>query len=361
AGVDLLRLTLPYLAFAAPVAVLMSVLNANHRFAPAALGTVAFNATMLAVLFLILKLRGGDSLSGRLLAGGVALAGMAQMGLVVTAVWIGPERVAPLRIAFGRAMRRFLTLAIPALIATGIPQIAIIGGVMVASESQSAVSWLYYANRLVELPLGVVGIAVGTVLVPALTHALRSGDRAELAAAESRGIELALGLTLPAAIALAILARPTVGVLFQHGAFTAADAAETAAALVAFSFGLPGHVLVKALAPAFFAREDTTTPMHAALLGFAAALAGSLVLFPIFGHVGVAAAIALSGWIAAALLGLLIGRRGEFLLDGAARRRLPRIVAAGCVMGIVVAVANKFMGATLAAGGPEGALALFGI
>ena len=336
-AVELARLMLPYLALAGPLAVLMGVLNANHRFAFAALATVAFNATMLAALFIIFMLQAGDSaVSGQILAASVALAGVAQLVLVGIGVWIAPERVTPLSVSFGSPMRRFLALAIPGLVASGIPQITIIAGVMVASASPNAVSWLYYANRLIELPLGMVGIAIGTVLVPAFSHALRSGDRAELAAAESRGLELALGLALPAGAALAVLAQPIVAVLFERGAFTAADTAATAAALAAFALGVPGHVLVKAFSPVFFAREDTSTPMRAALLGFVIALIGSLALLPILGHVGIAVAIAVSGWATAGVLGFLIARRIGFSLDAEAQRRLPRIAFAVVVMGVAL-------------------------
>jgi putative peptidoglycan lipid II flippase len=213
------------------------------------------------------------------------------------------------------------------------------------------VSWLYYANRLMELPLGIVGIAIGTVLVPAFAHALRSGDRHELAAAESRGLELALGLALPAAVALAVLAHPIVQVLFQRGAFTTADTAATATALIAFAAGLPGHVLVKMFSPIFFAREDTATPMRATLAGLAVAVAGSLALFPTLGHVGVAVAISLSGWATAGVLGWLVARRIGFSLDRAARRRLPRIVVASLVMGAVLAAASMQVAPWLAGRG----------
>ena len=337
-AVELARLMLPYLALAGPIAVLMGVLNANHRFALAALATAAFNATMLAALGVIFLLQSGDSaLSGRIVAFSVALAGLAQLVLVGVAVWIGPERVTPLGVSFGAPMRRFLALAIPGLVASGIPQITIIAAVMVASASPSAVSWLYYANRLVELPLGIVGMAIGTVLVPAFAHALRSGDSGELAAAESRGLEIALFLALPAAVALAVLAKPIVAVLFQRGAFTAVDTAATAAALSALALGMPGHVLVKAFSPIFFAREDTATPMYAALVGFAVALLGSLLLLPSLGHVGVAIAAGASGWVAAGVLGIIIARRIGFSIDGNARYRLPRIVFATVVMGIAIA------------------------
>jgi putative peptidoglycan lipid II flippase len=352
-AVELARLMLPYLALAGPLAVLMGVLNANHRFAFAALATAVFNATMLSALGLVLLLQAGDStLSGRIVAASVALAGAAQLVLVGIAVWIVPERVTPLAVSFGPPIRRFLALAIPGLVAGGIPQITIIAAVMVASASRSAVSWLYYANRLIELPLGIVGIAIGTVLVPAFAHALRSGDKAELVAAESRGMEIATFLALPAAAALAVLAEPIVAVLFQRGAFTAADTRATAAALTALALGMPGHVLVKAFSPIFFAREDTATPMMAALVGFAVALAGSLLLMPSLGHVGVAIAVAVSGWVSAGMLAGIIARRMGFSLDANARHRLPRIAWAALIMGIAIAALQMALAPWL--GGPSG-------
>ncbi|MFA6265709.1 MAG: murein biosynthesis integral membrane protein MurJ [Pseudolabrys sp.] len=356
-AIEFARLMLPYLIFAGPVAVLMGILNANGRFIAAAFATSAFNAAMLTALGVVFILHSGDSdRSAQIVSIGTAFAGLAQLALVGAAAWRGPARMAPLSISFGPDMRRFLALAIPGLVASGIPQITVIAGVMVASASSSAVSWIYYANRLIELPLGIVGIAIGTVLVPAFTHAIRSGDRRELGHVESRGIELALGLALPAAIALAVLAEPIVHVLFQHGAFRPEDTAATASALAAFALGLPGHVLVKTFSPIFFAREDTGTPMRAALFGFAFAIIGSLILMPIMGHTGVALAIALSGWAAAILLGVLIARRIGFSIDRDARRRLPRIVLAAIVMGIALVAAHRGTQALVSTGLTRAAL-----
>lgn len=360
-AVELARLMLPYLAVAGPLAVLMGVLNANHRFVFAALAGTAFNVTMLAALVVIFAVHGGDSAwSGLILAASVAVAGFVQLALLGAAVWAGPEKVTPLSVSFSSDMRRFLALVIPGLIANGIPQIAIIAGTMVASLSPSAVSWIYYANRLIELPLGIVGIAIGTVLVPAFTHALRSGNRAELAAAESRGLELALGLTLPAAVALAVLAHPLVAVLFERGAFTPADTVATAAALAVFALGLPGHVLVKTFSPVFFAREDTATPMRAALFGFVVALVGSMAMMPLLGHAGIALAIAASGWATAAVLGLLIAQRIGFSLDADVRRCLPRIALAAAMMGLALG-AGQFLLAHWLAGGRLGRLLALGL
>jgi putative peptidoglycan lipid II flippase len=346
---DLARLMLPYLVIAGPLAVMMGVLNANHRFTAAAFVTAAFNGTMLAALGLIFLSHQGDSpFSGRVLALGVAAGGLAQITLVGIAVWFGSTRIRPLSISFGPQMRRFVALALPALIAGGIPQITVIGGVMVASASRSAVSWIYYANRLIELPLGIIGIAVGTVLVPAFAHAMRSADKSELAYVESRGMELTLGLTLPAAIGLAVLAEPIVSALFQHGAFMPSDTQATAAALSAFALGLPGHVLVKTFSPVFFAREDTATPMRAALFGFAIAIVGSLILMPFLGHVGIALATALSGWASAAMLGVTISRRIGFAIDAEAQRRLPLLVVAALAMGAAIYAARQLLSPWLA-------------
>lgn len=335
------RLMLPYLAIAGLLAVLMGVLNANDRFGAASSAAFVFNVVLVIVLAAILmRETDGGPLSGMKLSAGVALAGLAQVILLGGAVWIGKERVTPLSVSFGPEMRRFLALAIPGLVAGGIPQLTLIAAVMVASAQPNAVSWIYYAIRLFELPLGIVSIAIGTVLVPAFTQAVRRNNRAALIASESRGLELALGLSLPAAIGLALLAHPIVRALFERGAFQPQDTAATAAALAMFALGLPGHVLVKVFAPAFFAREDTATPMRAALFGFAVAIAGSLALMPVFGHVGVALATAASGWASALVLGWLVSKRIGFALDIDARRRLPRICTAALGMGLAVGAAD---------------------
>jgi putative peptidoglycan lipid II flippase len=204
---------------------------------------------------------------------------------------------------------------------------------VIASSSPSAVSWLYFANRLIELPLGMVGVAMGTVLVPELTRALRGDDGTALAHAQSRGLELAAGLALPATLGLIVLSESVVRLLFEHGVFAASDTAATAQALRWLALGLPAHVLVKALSPALFARGDTLTPLLATLKGLAVAIVLALVLGRVFGAGGIAASIACGAWSSA----LSLVRRGAaiagFSIDAAARRRLPRIAAAALAMG----------------------------
>ena len=230
-------------------------------------------------------------------------------------------------------MRGFLGKAIPGMIAGAGPQGLVVAGAIIASSSPSAVSWLYFANRLIELPLGIVGVAMGTVLVPELARALRNDDRIAAAHAESRGLELAVGLALPAMLGLIVLGQPVVRMLFEHGLFTAADTVGTAHALMLLALALPAHVLVKALSPAFFARGDTLTPLMATLKGFAVAIVLGIVLGQVYGAGGIAASIALGAWSSAFTLVRGIAAGFGFSIDDACRRRLPRIGAAALVMG----------------------------
>ncbi len=333
AAIDYLRITAPYVALAGVVAVVAAALNAEGRVLAVAVGVVAFNAILvLAVVWIAAREGTAPFAVGAWLAHAIVLAGTAQ--LLVTGAGLlrlRPVAVRP-RLPLSKDTRRFFTLALPGLIAAGIPQLKLIAGAMIASASPAAVSWLYYANRLYELPLGVVSVVTAAVLVPAIAASAHGGSHDDVVGAQSRGYEIVLGLALPAASAFALLARPIAGGLFEHGAFGPRDTAAVAAALAAIAAGLPGHTLEKMLGAVSFAHEDTRTPMLAALAGLGTAIAGALALFPAYGHVGVAAAIAISGWIGAALLGAVLWRRGWLGLDQAALRRLPRIAAATAVM-----------------------------
>ncbi len=326
------RLMLPYLAFAGPATVMMALMSAQHRFALTAFSPLLFNIALISVMIALLGWRQDPAYAALIMAATVGIAGLLQ--LLILLLRRGGDRVAtPVRISLDTDMRGFIGKAIPGMIASSGPQLLVVGGAIIASSSPSAVSWLYFANRLIELPLGIVGVAMGTVLVPELTRALRGDDRIAIAHAESRGLELAVGLALPATLGLIVLSAPIVRMLFEHGAFTALDTAATAHALVWLALGLPAQVLVKALSPAFFAREDTLTPLLAVLKGFVVTIVLSVVLGQIFGPSGIAAGIALGAWSSA----FALIRRGAatfgFSIDAAARRRLPRIVTAALIMG----------------------------
>jgi putative peptidoglycan lipid II flippase len=207
---------------------------------------------------------------------------------------------------------------------------------VIATLQDRVVSWLYYADRLFQLPLGVIGVAIGVVLLPALSQKLRSGDHAAVVASENRALEFALLLTLPAATALFLAAEPIIRVLFERGAFTPFDTEATAAMLSAFALGLPAYVLIKVLHPSFFAREDTRTPMIFAGISLATNAALSILLFLAIGPTGIAVAATVSGWINVALLAYKLRSRLEFRADGLFRRRFAGILAASALMGAVV-------------------------
>ncbi len=342
-AVIFVRLSVPYIAIAGLVAVAASILNAQGRVAAAAFGLVVFNFVLVAVVaILLLAGVAADARAGAILSSAIAIAGLAQLLLVMGAVLrSGAAPIRP-RLPLSRNARRFFAQAVPGVVAGGIPQLKLMVGAMVASSSQAAMSWLYYANRLYELPLGVVSIAIAAVMVPAIAASVRAGAADEIASAQSRAIEIALGLALPSAVAFAVLAEPIVGGLFERGAFGPNDTAAVAGALAAISAGLPGHVLEKVFGAVSFAHEDTRTPMFTALAGLAVALTGALILFPRYGHVGIAGAIAISGWVGASLLGVILWRRRWLKIDRETSRRLPLIVAAAAIMGIVIAGANAY-------------------
>jgi putative peptidoglycan lipid II flippase len=236
-------------------------------------------------------------------------------------------------------VRRLAALAVPGLIAGGVTQINIVIGTMIASFAPGAIAILGYADRLYQLPLGIVGATIAVVMLPDLARHLRAG-RDDLADhTQNRSLEFAMALTLPAAIALFVLAKPIVQVIYQRGEFGPDDTIATARTLMAFAAGLPAFVLIKVFSPGFFAREDTKTPMWFAAIGVIVNILGSLALFPSLTYVGIAIATSLSGWVNAFLLGWTLNRRGHFVFDGKVRRNMPMVLVAAIGMGIGVFLA----------------------
>ncbi|CCD99890.1 murein biosynthesis integral membrane protein MurJ [Bradyrhizobium sp. STM 3809] len=329
------RLMLPYLAFAGPSTVLLALSSARGRFVLAAFAPLLFNVALIAVTIVLLAQHPDPARGALLLAATIGIAGLLQ--LIMLARRGGRNKIAtPVRVSFDAAMRGFFARALPGMVASAGPQLLAVGGAIIASATPSAVSWLYFANRLIELPLGLVGVAMGTVLIPELTRALHAGDAAALSKVQSRGLELTMGLALPATLGLMILNAPIIGLLFEHGAFDAEDAAATAQVLTWLAAALPAQVLTKALQPAFFAREDTQTPLRATLIGCGVAIALAFLLGQMFAASGIAAGLALGAWANAVVL----LRRGAssfgFAISGAARRRLPRIALAAALMAVAL-------------------------
>ncbi|MEM8855140.1 MAG: lipid II flippase MurJ, partial [Pseudomonadota bacterium] len=279
---------------------------------------------------------------------GVFLAGILQLVLLIFAVRRLGVHLTLKRPRSSPRVKRLLTLAIPGIAAGGITQINIVAGTIIASFWTGAVSHLYYADRLYQLPLGMVGIAIGVALLPDLSRRLRAKDVGGALWTQNRALEFALMLTLPAAAALIVVPLELVVVLFERGAFTREDAALTAAAVSAYGFGLPAFVLIKVFSPSYFAREDTKTPMIFAGISMAVNVAGSIVLALMLApdglaHVGIAAATSLAGWVNAALLFIGLLRRGDFRADDVLYVRLSGFLAAALAVAIAAVVVAQFL------------------
>jgi putative peptidoglycan lipid II flippase len=330
ASVELSRITFVYILFISLVALQSGVLNSLGRFAAAAAAPIVLNLCLIGALLLSALWLDAPA---HALAWGVAAAGLLQFLWLRLAV-----RRAGLAPAFRRPritprIKRLFALILPGAIGAGVAQINLFADVIFASLLPTgAVSYLYFADRVNQLPLGVIGVAVGTALLPLMARQLRAGEHEQALVSQNRAIELALLLTVPAALGLAVLSLPVISVLFERGAFGPAEARATSAALAAYVLGLPAYVLVKVLTPGFFAREDTRTPVKIAIVCLLANVVLSLSLIWFLAHVGIALATTISAWLNAGLLGRGLRREGLLRSDQRLRRRLPAILGAGVVM-----------------------------
>jgi putative peptidoglycan lipid II flippase len=344
-SVLLTRITFPYLLCMSLTALSAGMLNAMGRFAAAAAAPIILNVITIGAMILAASFHLHNSPeAAMILAWAVAVSGFAQLSLLALAA---RRREMDLSFRLPRLtpdVKRLFVLAGPGVVTAGITQINLLIGTMIASMAEGAVSYLYYADRVNQLPLGIVGIAIGVVLLPELSRRLASGDHGAAMHSHNRALEFALILTLPAAVALCVVPGPIIQVLFQRGAFDAEDARAVSMALAAFAVGLPAFVLIKVLLPGFFAREDTRTPMMFAAVSAGVNIAGSLSLFFVLGHVGIAIATSLAAWTNAALLGVTLTRRGDFVLDQALRKRAKLIALACLIMGAVLWVAAMPLG-----------------
>ena len=323
-----------YILFISLVALLSGVLNAHGHFTEAGFVPVLMNLMFIAAMLLAIWL-GWDM--GLTLAWTVPVTGVAQLAFTwVAAAKLG-FRFTPRLPKWTPDLKRLATIAAPALLAGGVVQINLLVGRQVASYTEGAVSWLVYADRLYQLPLGVVGIAIGTVLLPDLSRRLRAGDAAGGRESFNRGCEFALALTVPAAVALVVIALPLTSVLYERGAFGPDDTASTALALAIYGAGLPAFVLHKVLQPLYYAREDTRRPFRYAVISMILNAAIAVGLMPYIGFAAAALATTLAGWIMVAQLWFGTRRMGdEARLDTRSRSRIPRVVLASLAMGAVL-------------------------
>ena len=335
-AVTLSRITFPYLILICLAALVSGVLNGLDRFTAASASYVLFNIISIAFM---LGLAPYVPTIGHALSWGVTASGVAQLAVLMVAMhragmgfrvpW--PRLTPPIRVLLRRMG--------PGLIGAGVTQLNLAVDVIIASLLPAGtVSVLYYADRVQQLPLGVIGTAVGTAMLPLLSRQVRAGEGTAALATQNRAIEYALFLTVPAALGLIVAARPIISVLFGHGAFSAEDVALSARALAAYAVGLPAFVLVKVLAPGFFARSDTSTPVRIGIVAVVLNLALNLAFMRPLQSTGPAVATSIAAMFNMAGLGVVLARRGHLRLSADLLSRVVRIFAAAAAMALVVAL-----------------------
>ena len=338
-AVLLTRITMPYLLCMCLVALMSGALNSIGKFTESSSVSIVLNGAMMVATLISLWLgyRAGPQ-AGIIQALGVFAAGILQLWLLMWGMKRNGLALKWRRPRWTPDLRKLWQLGVPGVISGGVTQLNIAIGTVIASMQPGAVSHLYYADRIYELPLAIVGIAVGVVLLPDISRSLRSGDHAAVTDSQNRSLEFAMMLTIPAAVAICVIPSDIVRVLFQRGAFTHEDAMATAEVLALFAIGLPAFVMIKVFSPAYFAREDTKTPMRFATISLTANTMGSIALFFLFREIGwrpqlgIAIATSFGGWLNAWLLWTKLHQRGEFDIDDRFKRNLSWIVAASAVM-----------------------------
>ena len=333
------RICFPYLLFISLTSLQAGVLNSVGRFAAAAGTPVLLNLTSMIGLWALVPF---TPTAGHAMAWGTFAAGIVQFSWLVFSVRKAGMGLRLVRPRLTPEVRLLFRRIVPGAVGAGVYQVNLVINTMIASTvADGAVSYLNYADRVNQLPLGVVGIAIGTALLPLLSRQLRQGETEAAITSQNRAMEFGLVMTLPAALALMAMAVPVIQVLFQRGSFGPHETAATASALVAFAAGLPAYVLVKVLTPGFFAREDTATPVRVAGATMVLNIVLNLALAGPLAHVGMALSTAIAAWFNVVALGVLLHRRGFFALDARLRSKAPRILAASVVMAAVLWVASR--------------------
>ena len=333
--ITLSRITFPYLVMISLVALFAGILNAHKRFAAAAFAPVLLNICMITALLLAPPIEKKTALY---LAYGVAIAGVVQFIWLAIALARAGIRLVPRLPKPSADMGRLMRIVTPAALGAAVIQVNLLVDILLAARflEEGAVSWLFYADRLTQLTVGVVGVAISTVLLPDLSARFSQKDRAGIINALDRAVRFGLVIALPAALGLIVISDPIITTLFGRGAFTESVASATAAALRAYALGLPAYILVKCLTPAFFADQDTKTPVQIAIVAMVVNIAANLALIGPYGHVGLALGTAISSTLNAVLLAIVLARRGHFAITGPLIRFLAGILLISLLMATIV-------------------------
>jgi putative peptidoglycan lipid II flippase len=335
-AVMLTQITMPYLPCMAIYAHLSGVLNSHGRFIVSGIAPVVLNVVMLLFVF-----PQSDPVMASVWASiGVVTAGLFQVGLLWWGVRKSGSHVRLCWPTLNPQIRALIGKAVPGALSASAFQVNIFISGILASQIAGARTWLNAADRLYQLPVGLVGVAIGVALLPRLSRAVHTGDETDAASAMDEAITFAMAFTLPAAAAMVAMPLFMIDGLFTRGAFLFADSQQTAQVLLQYGWGAPAFVLMQIINRAFYARQDTKTPMRVAMIQVALNVALGLALFRVIGAAGIAAATSAASWISVAQMIVILGRRGHYRPSGRAWSRLSRILLASVALGALLAFAN---------------------
>jgi putative peptidoglycan lipid II flippase len=355
-AVELSRITFPFLLLMSLSALVGGMLNAHEHFGPFASTSIFFNLTQIVVMVWGVQY---FSTPGHALAWAVTISGVIQLARLL---WYLRKHGIPLAIVrpkFTPQVKKLFGMMAPGIMGAGILQVNLFADIVISSNLPvGAVSAIYYADRLFQLPIGVIGIAVGTALLPLLTKALAAGKTAEANDLFNRALEYGLFMTMPAAVALMIAHHEIITVLFQRGHYTPADAARTSPALACLAFGMPAYVAVKIFSSSYWARHDTKTPVKISSCMAVVNIVVALIMTRFIDVAGIAFATGLAGWIQCYFLWR--GLRGDAAarFDGRLRNRVPKIVLCASAMGAALLVVMFYMKPWFYGSQPERLMAL---
>jgi putative peptidoglycan lipid II flippase len=332
-AVELARFTIPYLMLISLVSLFGGILNSLNKFWVNAAAPILLNVTLIAALLLFNSEDPKETARYQAIA--VSVSGFLQL---IWLAWACRQNGVSLkwrRPRLNPEIKKLLSLIWPAAAGAGAVQINLVISTALAASllPHGSVTYIYMADRLNQLPLGLIGIGLGTVLLPTISRQLGAGEEQQAINTQNRGMELALLLTLPATVALIICGQPITAALFGYGRYSPEDTLATSQALAAFSIGLPSYILVKVLTPGFYARHDTKTPVRFALISMLVNLGLNLALIPTLGHIGPPLATAVAATVNVGLLFYTLRQRGHFVADAQLKRRSWRLAIAAILMG----------------------------
>ena len=331
-AINLTRITFPFLIFVSLASFFSAILNSHNRFAVASAAPIILNIFLISILFFWKLL---DDKIVYYLSYAVSSAGIAQFLFLFYFVkkFYRPRII--FKIKINNRVKIFFSKLLPSIFSSGVTQINILIGTIIASFQASAVSYLYYADRIYQIVLAISGIAIGTVILPQLSKLVQTENKVKIGDIQNKGLELSLFLSIPATVALVISSTEVISSLFGYGLFSKISVQNSALALFYFAFGLPAFSLIKVFSSFFFARNDTKTPFYISLVSVLINIIISISLFNKVGFVIIPIATSISSWFNSILLYIFLIKKKFFLLNSTFIFRFPRIIISSLIMGLI--------------------------